>query len=96
MSRMIRVASGHNLCITKLPSNKVPAGLQSKEVFSDFYVVQNFDTEGYVFFYVGKGHVNAPGEIVVWYGQSGKLWSGFGKTFKDAIEGAQRDGWMYA
>ena len=45
--------------------------------------------------YLGRGNKNAPKEIVVWY-PKGSMWVGFGSTFKSAMDGAQKDGWMYA
>lgn len=47
-----------------------------------------------VFMYLGKGDPRAPRQIVAWY-PNGRFWSSFGNSMKDAIEGAQKSGWLY-
>lgn len=75
------------------------------ENYTHFYVVRNFDLRGVVFFYMAKGfHDEARGingskvaaEHHVWYRRSGGMWSSLAYNLKDAIEGAQRDGWLMA
>lgn len=87
--------SGHTLYVEEIDADSVPA-LESKETYTKFYVVRNFDVEGVTFMYLAKGDPKAPREIVAWYAKNGAFWSGYGLTFKTAIEGAQKDGWMYA
>lgn len=87
--------SNHLLHVSEIAADKVPA-LENKDGFTRFYVVRNWDIEGRTFMYIGKGDPNAPREIVAWYAKSGALWSGYGKSMKEAIEGAQKDGWLYA
>lgn len=87
--------SGHTMHVSEIDPDKVPA-LESKETYKQFYVVHNWDIEGLTFMYLAKGNPKAPREIVVWYAKTGAFWSSYGLTFKEAIEGAQKDGWLYA
>jgi len=86
--------SNHTLCVVSIPASAMP-NFDSKRGFTHFYEVRNFDAEGVVFLYLAKGNPSAPREICAWY-PNGKFWSGFGTTFQSAIDGAQRDGWLYA
>lgn len=96
MVRYVNAASGHRLHVSPMSAEDVAAlNLRGSSEYSEFYVVRNGDADGCVFFYLAKGYKTAPKEIVVWY-RNKKFWSGYGKTFKDAIDGAQRDGWMSA
>ena len=92
LRKTIHVQSGHTMAIFKiLPGGKHPADASK---YTDFYTVRNFDESGVVFFYMAKGYKNAKSEIHIWY-PNGQMWSGFGTSFKSAIEGAQRDGWLH-
>src|SRR5258708_38827586 len=98
MSKHISVQSGHTLFV-----KKIDAGFEGHPAepgkYTDFYVVKNFSDDGVTFFYLAKGYHNgdlkAPREVHVWY-KNKRMWTGFGSSMKDAIEGAQRDGWMHA
>ena len=87
--------SGHTLHISEVDASSVP-DFPNKSSYTKFYAVRNWDAEGVTFMYLGKGYEKSPNQIVVWYAKSGAFWSGFGASFKTAIEGAQKDGWMYA
>lgn len=87
--------SGHTLYVGEIDADKLPV-LENRDGYTKFYVVRNWDVEGSTFMYLGKGLKGAPEEIVAWYAKTGAFWSGYGNTFKEAIEGAQRDGWLYA
>ena len=80
--------------------------------YTDFYIARNWDKDGCTFFYLAKGFVrektevrhgelrNVPDkaaarEVHVWYWNK-KMWSGYGVSLKNAIAGAQRDGWLHA
>jgi len=100
MNRTIYVATGHTLHVSTIELDSIPLAIRTKnadviENFDSFYVVRNWDKSGIVFMYLAKGHINGPTEICAFY-RAGGFWSGFGKTLKTAIEGAQRDGWLYA
>lgn len=86
--------SGHTLFVKRITTEQMP-NFKEKESYTTFYSVHNFNAEGWTFMYLGKGHQLAPKQIVVWY-RKGAFWESFGKNFKDAIEGAQKDGWKYA
>lgn len=88
--------SGHTLFVKKVARPAVLEPLGESEHYSEFWVVKNWTDEGPIFFYLGKGHPEAPRQIVVWYGHSGKMWPSYGTTIQSAIEGAQKDGWMFA
>lgn len=86
--------SGHTLYINEISADDFPA-FDNKDGYAKFYEVRNFDAKGVIFMYLGKGHRHARREIVAWYSK-GAFWDGYGVTFGGAIEGAQRDGWLYA
>lgn len=87
--------SGHTLYVGKLHVSEVASELSHWSDYKEFWVVKNWDKSGVTFMYLGRGHAQAPRQIVAWY-PGGKMWSSFGMTLKAAIEGAQRDGWLYA
>lgn len=68
--------------------------------YTKFYTVRNFDMNGKIMFYMAKGYNKADKaaqkEVHVWYPKSKEMWNSFGNTFKEAIDGAQKDGWLYA
>lgn len=90
MKTTIHVKSGHTLFLEMI--EEVPDWEYMDIVTGPMYAVKNWDKDGPIFFYVSK----CGKEWLVWYRNSKKLWSSYGKTIKSAIEGAQRDGWMYA
>lgn len=87
--------SKHTLHVSEVDPANLP-DLEHKSSYTKFYVVRNWDAEGVTFLYLGKGNENAPDQIVAWYRNTNSFWSGYGTTLKSAIEGAQRDGWLYA
>jgi hypothetical protein len=96
MKKIIRANSGHTLYVKSILFGNLPKKIQNMaKRYTDFYVVKNWDNEGIIFMYLGKGCSDAPKEIVVWY-HNGGFWNGYGTNIKDAINGAQSDGWMYA
>lgn len=86
----------HTLFVSSINKDELPKGLEYTESYKTFYKVQNWDASGVVFMYLGKGHEQAPKQIVAWYRNTGSMWSSFGLTLQEAIEGAQRDGWLSA
>jgi len=100
MNRTIHAASGHTLHVSSIDKSELSAEVHYKNAetlldFDSFYEVRNWDKGGVVFMYLAKGHINGPTQICAFY-RGGGFWSGYGTTFKTAIDGAQRDGWMYA
>ena len=89
--------SQHTLHVSRINADECPSFIyiSNKDAYTEFYVVRNQDAGGMIFMYLGKGNKNAPKEIVAWYPR-GAFWRGYGTTIKAAIEGAQRDGWLYA
>lgn len=87
--------SGHEMHVSDIPATSLPA-LKDMKGYTKFYAVRNWNADGVTFMYLGTGWEKAPKEIVVWYAKTGAFWHGYGKTLKEAIEGAQRDGWLYA
>jgi hypothetical protein len=98
MNKTIHAQSGHTLFVAPITFDELPDkiknGDDAKE-YKKFWVVKNWDNDGCIFMYLGKGYESTPNEIVVWY-RNGGFWSGYGKTIEDAINEAQKDGWMYA
>jgi len=86
--------SGHTCYVSEIDAAEVPEFVDTT-TYQTFYTVRNFNAQGIVFMYLGKGDKNAPKQIVAWY-RKGGFWSSYGTTLKDAIEGAQRDGWLSA
>lgn len=86
--------SGHTLHVSSADPASIPE-FENKSLYTKFYVVRNWDADGVTFFYLGKGYEQSPDQIVVWY-RNGGFWSSFGNSIKEAVEGAQRDGWLYA
>jgi hypothetical protein len=93
-SKTIQVSSFHTMFVEQIDKSVMPP-FYCVDSYSTFYVVKNFNSTGRVFMYLAKGHSEGPNQIVVWY-PNGQFWAGFGTNMKAAIEGAQRDGWMYA
>lgn len=93
--KTIAAQSGHQIAIFKLdeelPNEIHPAG----GCYMHHYVAKNFNADGITFFYLAKGHPDAPKQICVWY-RNKKMWHSFGNNFEEAINGAQRDGWLRA
>jgi hypothetical protein len=86
--------SRHSLHVSEIAASDFP-DFENKDGYTKFYAVRNWDAEGVTLMYLGSGLQSAPKEIVVWY-KKGGFWHSYGKTLKEAIEGAQRDGWLYA
>lgn len=97
MKKTIKAKSGHTLFVKSIDFQDLPTPIKENnaEKYTKFYVVKNWDDNGAVFMYLGKGYAAAPKEVVVWY-RNGGFWSSFGKNIEEAINGAQRDGWLYA
>lgn len=85
----------HNLYVAPIDGSIDPKVFAHSKDYTKFWVVNNTDCCGCTFFYVGKGHKQAPGQYVVWY-PNGQLWASYGKTIEAAIVGAMKDGWKYA
>ncbi len=94
-SKTMHIQSGHEVLVESISQADLPE-LPDMELYTKFYVVKNWDAQGVVFFWIGRGHPSAPKQVVVWYHSSHKMWSSYGLTIKAAIEGAQKDGWLYA
>ena len=90
--KQIHAASGHSIAIFAVDGTD---GHPGGGKFTNLYVAKNFDADGVTFFYLGRGHIDAPNQICVWY-KNKKMWSSFGNNFQEAIDGAQRDGWLAA
>lgn len=92
----INAQTGHSLHLAPVTEEDFAAlGLEDFGVgaYTSFYIAHNWDAEGIVFFYLAK-HEN--GQVHVWYRTTKKMWTSYGKTFKAAVGGAQKDGWLYA
>lgn len=97
-STTVIAKSGHTLFVKQIHFSDIPEVIREKgdaSSYRTFYVVKNWDNKGVVFMYLAKGSPTAPKEIVAFYPKGG-FWSSYGLTIEDAINGAQRDGWMYA
>ena len=97
MGKTYFAQSGHILFVEKINRSELPPAVLANnysEGFNSFYSVKNRSKNGAVFFYLAEDGT-APDEICAFYPKGG-FWPPFGKNFLDAINGAQRDGWMYA
>ena len=98
MNRTIHAQSGHTLFVKSIKFEDLPQNIREGDYakdFKQFWQVKNWDDDGVTFMFLGKGMKNAPKQICVWY-RNGGFWSSYGKTTEEAINGAQKDGWMYA
>lgn len=97
MIKTIHAASGHTLHVSTTPRSELPAHLGKETAEYDmFYTVRNWDENGAVFMYLGKGHVLARKQIVGWYPNTGSMWASYGNSLLEVINGMQRDGWLHA
>lgn len=81
--------TGHTLAV--VPAKGAPETRLKHYDGGRLYEVRNFDEKGVVFLCLARQQK----QWLVWY-RNGHLWSGYGKTQEAAINGAIRDGWMYA
>lgn len=97
MNKTFIAQSGHTLFVKEISFDDLPDFIKNGngKTYNKFHIVKNWDDDGVVFMYLGKGNSYAPREIVVWY-RNGGFWSSYGLTIEEAINGAQRDGWMHA
>lgn len=78
----------------------LPLDAQPDFIHGDYrtlYEVKVHGTDA-VRFYVGNGWHDGNrrvSEVYVFF-PNGQMWSSYGKTIKEAIEGAMADGWIYA
>lgn len=88
--------SNHTFFVQKVTKSDLPKKCDPSDLdnFKTFYAVKNFDEKGHTFMYLARGHEESPNEVVVFY-PNGKMWYSFGKNIKEAIEGGQKNGWMY-
>ena len=102
----VRVESGHRMYVAPISRDALPENIRKDATdWTTFYEVRNFDATGVVFMYLAKGYkhpspeyandpkAHAPKQITAYY-VNGEMWSSYGETFQDAINGAQRDGWL--
>ena len=98
--------SGHTFYVHAIDRDELPANVQQTlEDYTSFYAVRNWDAEGVVFFYLGKGYrhpdaryaddrsAHDPKEIVVGY-RNGQLARGRAETIVEAIKMGQELGWL--
>ena len=90
----ITASTGHTLNVSKIVDHPIFI-----EGYTKVYEVRNWDTDGHLFMYVAKGCTAYEGkgksQTHVFY-PNGKMWSGFGTSTEKAINGAIKDGWLYA
>ena len=96
MKRTIKSQSGHTIFVKDIKREDLPAHIKHADGYTHYYVAKNADDKGCEFFYIARGFVGSPREYHVWYAKTGAFWSCYGKSLQDAIDGAQRDGWLYA
>lgn len=95
MPRTIKASTGHTMQIQKITAGALPPNCLHSADYDEFWVVRNWDADGVVFFYLGKGNPGARQQVVAWY-PNGRMWGSYGDTLAAAVEGAIKDGWMYA
>lgn len=93
-TRTLKIATGHTVAVESIDALPAP-NFPHADGYSKFYVVKNEGTDR-VFLYLATGHAKAKREIVAWYPATRKMWNSFGTTLQSAIDGAVRDGWLYA
>ncbi len=96
MKKIVTAKTGHTMCVLSIKKEELPENIKEHvDTYSKFYVVKNWDEKGVAFFYLAKGHSDAPNEICGWY-RNGQFWSSYGDNFQAAIDGLISDGWLYA
>jgi hypothetical protein len=94
---IVNAQSGHTMFVEPITFGELPEVIKTNGYapqYKKFYVVKNFDKDGVIFFYLAEEGHQSKKEIVCFY-CNGEFWSSFGKTLKEAIDGAQKDGWMH-
>ena len=97
METTIKAQSGHSVFVKEIAYDDLPEAVKNNESsksYKTFYAVKNFDDDGVIFFYLAKEARKTKPQIVAFY-CNGEFWSSYGLTFKEAIDGAQQDGWLY-
>lgn len=74
----------------KVSRAALPADLPYADDYADFTEVHFLGKVGWM----AKGHKQAPSQIVVWYPNK-QMFSGFGNTYKEALELATARAWAY-
>ncbi len=98
--------SGHTFYVHAVDRDELPANVQEAlEEYTTFYAVRNWDADGVVFFYLGKGYrhpdaryandssAHDPKELVVGY-LNGQVARGRAETIIGAVTMGQRLGWL--
>lgn len=95
MTKTHTTATRHLAAVTKLAAG-APEILEAKalgrlcvENYTEFWTA---NVCGRIFL-IGKGHVLAPRQYVVWY-PNGHFWSSYGTTIASALDGAMQDAWL--
>ena len=98
VTKRFQSSSGHWMIVVPVSREELPANLSDHTVpYSKFYAVRNGSPDGHTFLYLGKGHEKyGDKEIVAWYPRTGAFWASYGTNLETAVNGAIRDGWMYA
>lgn len=88
----ISLKNGHVFLVERINTLLVPS-LSHKENYTEFWRAR-VPSARQDWFYLARGHKDAPKETVVWY-PNRCLWAGFGKSLESALEGAVRDAFLY-
>ena len=85
--------TGHSMAVCKCEASDLPKNaIKNNGPYTKFYAVRNWTNEGHIFFYIARCEGKL--EYHVYY-PNGAFWSSYGKNFKDTIDGAIEDGWLY-
>ena len=90
--KTIIAKTGHTMAVCKCEASDLPSNRIDETEYTGYYAVRNWTNEGHIFFYMAKYPGKA--EYHVYY-PNGAFWSSYGKNFKDTIDGAIEDGWLY-
>jgi hypothetical protein len=89
VKKTFRAQSRHTIRIYEV--DRLPEGFRHSDTKgAQVYAAHNFDKSGPIFFHLAR----VGRQWLVWY-RNGELWDSFGETVQEALDGAQRDGWLH-
>lgn len=100
MKKTYRAQSGHTLYLDSMDVVAAANAIGKDAAnYRNVYAAKNWDREGKTFFFICTGYTDERGktynEVHVFYA-NGAMWYSSGANIQEAIDGAQRDGWLYA
>lgn len=93
---LTKISTGHQVGFVKVERPDHLKKLNCSTEAGPLYAVCDLGNEETPLLYVQKVEFYSDTMWVVWYRNSGKIWSGYRKNRIEAVEDAIKDGWLYA